>query len=285
MIPFDEVLVVDWSASNAASPKPAPNSIWIGRSAAPQGKAVETSARHFPTRLAAEDWLARHLDLCARSGLRVLAGFDFAFGYPSGFAARLTGQTQARAVWHWLAQRITDTPDNRNNRFAVAAQINAGFGGSGPFWGNPGDADLPRLKPAFPFAGLPEHRQSEAKGAKSLWQLYGNGAVGSQSLMGLPMLHRLATTTGAAVWPFDPPDGPLVLAEVYPSLLRRPVAAAVAQGWVADAAQVRLLSRALWQLSQAGALGPLWNDRGMAPDEGAVLGARHADALEAALQW
>lgn len=279
MIPFDEVLVVDWSASASASPKPAPNSIWIGRTTQD-----ETTAQHFPTRMVAEAWLLHHFTLARARGLRVLAGFDFAFGYPAGFASALTGQADARAVWAWLADQITDTSSNQNNRFKVAAAINARFG-AGPFWGNPHDSGVPKLKPRYPFAGLAEHRQSEAKGAKSVWQLYGNGAVGSQSLMGLPMLHRLCAAAQATVWPFDPIPGPLMLAEVYPSLLRRAVNQAATEGWVTDAAQVRLLSRALWRLSQDGALAALMSAPIDPLEEGAVLGACHTPQLEAALQW
>ncbi len=37
---FDEVLIVDWSASSRPSPQPAPDSIWIGRTDANGVRAV-----------------------------------------------------------------------------------------------------------------------------------------------------------------------------------------------------------------------------------------------------
>ena len=112
---------------------------------------------------------------------------------------RLTGEARAQAVWRWLAGAITDTPDNRNNRFAVAAAINASFAeGPGPFWSHP----TGQLWPGLPFRragidyaalGLAETRAAEAAvpRAKSPWMLFNPGSVGSQSLLGLPLIHRL----------------------------------------------------------------------------------------------
>ena len=53
-----------------------------------------------------------------------------------------------------LNTAITGGPDNRNNRFAVADEINQRFGGiGGPFWGRPGSqvfAHLPTRKFDYP---------------------------------------------------------------------------------------------------------------------------------------
>ena len=100
--------------------------------------------------------------------------------------------------------------------------------------------------------------------------------------MGLPLIHRLSRRPGAKVWPFDAPTGPLVLAEVYPSLLARAVAADPAP--IKDEAQVRLLARALWTLSQSGGLAPLFATPPQAQEEGWILGAGHAATLEGALR-
>jgi hypothetical protein len=59
-----------------------------------------------------------------------------------------------------------------------------------------------------------------------------------QGLVGQPMIHRLAMLPDVAVWPFDPTDARVVLAEVYTSLLARAVAADPAP--IKDEAQVRL---------------------------------------------
>ena len=282
--PFDTVAIVDWSAS--ASPSPArrsPDAIWIGIA-----RPGQTTTSYHRTRRDAEAFLIALLDTEAAANRRVLLGFDFPMGYPKGFAAHLTGQPQARAVWDWLDRHITDTQTNTNNRCAVADQINAQFHQPGPFWGRPASAahaHLPATKPAtYAALDLPERRLVETlvPRAQPVWKLYTTGSVGSQSLMGLPLIHRLSHRPGTKVWPFDPPTGPLVLAEVYPSLLARAVAADPAK--VKDEAQVRLLARALWSLSQQGTLAPLFATPPQAQEEGWILGAGHVAALEAALK-
>lgn len=99
------------------------------------------------------------------------------------------------------------------------------------------------------------------------------------------MIARLARRIGCAVWPFDRAEAPLVLAEVYPSLLAREVALASAGGEIKDAAQVRLLSMVLHRLSAQGGLGQLL-DAGYGSaqtEEGWILGAGHPAQLAGAL--
>lgn len=280
---------MDWSAaSKATSATKRSDSIWVG--VATRHSAIET---HFRTRQPAEAHIRALINESLRQGRRALIGFDFAFGYPSGFAARLTGAPQASAVWRWLADRIVDRPDNHNNRFAVAGQINALLGGPGPFWSHPAQHSYPNLpyrKTGIDFARLQvgEFRQAEqhAKGAKSPWMLYNPGAVGSQSLLGLPMIYRLSHIAGVHVWPFCSPDAPVVLAEVYPSLISCAVEAEVAICTIErDRAQVRLLARSLYRLSAHGQLGTLFDaPSGVAvTEEGWILGAGHQDLLAGAL--
>ncbi len=278
---FDRVAVLDWSA--AAGPRQGRDSIWLGIAGA-DGETQE----NLPTRTKAE---ARLKALLAETGAkreRLLLGADFAFGWPAGLARALTGRDGALAVWDWLADRVRETPGHGSTCRQVAAAINAHFSGGGPFWGDgtrAGTPGLPRLRPPLP-PGLAAHRQTEldarTTGAqpKSAWQLAGAGAVGAQALTGVPVLHRLRGP-GVAVWPFEPPDRRVVFAEVYPSLLAPQVRAAAAGGEVPDAAQVRLLARALWRLSQAGGLAPLL--AGGSAEEGAILGAGRHDLLRAAL--
>ncbi len=288
---FDRVIVVDWSAANLpTSPTKLSNSIWVGCHDAEGG--IEW---HHRTRMAAEAQIATLIDTARADGLRVLVGFDFAMGYPAGFAARLTGSPTARAVWHWLAEAITDTPDNRNNRFAVAARINAAFPeGAGPFWSHPTGQSWPglpfrRAGIDYDALGLAMGRAAEAAvpGAKSPWMLFNPGSVGSQSLLGLPMIHRLSQRPDVAVWPFDSPsNAPVTIVEVYPSLLAGPVAIlANADNLPADQAQVRLLSRALYALSRTEQLSPLFVTPPIAAEEGWILGAGHAPLLAKALSW
>lgn len=286
MTAFDLVAVVDWSAS-AAPPRPRPqaDAIWLGLAST---AGVATS--YHPSRHAAERAIKTLIHSALQAGQSLLLGFDFPFGYPDGFAARLTGQAGAARVWHWLAETITDGPDNRNNRFAVADAINHRFGGAGPFWGRPESqpfAHLPTRKTVdYTGLGLAERRRVEqlVPRAQPVWKLYTTGAAGGQSLMGLPMIHRLSQMPGTAVWPFDAP-APVVLAEIYPSLLASAVTAALGPGVIKDEVQVRLLAQALWRLDQTGQLAALL----AAPppqarqDEGWILGAGAEATLRAAL--
>ena len=282
--PFDTVVIVDWSAAATRSPdKPSKDAIWIGVT-----HDNHTTTTYHRTRHAAETYLTTLLDAEAAKGHRVLLGFDFAMAYPAGFAQVLTGQPDPRAVWHWLNLHITDSPDNANNRFAVADQINARFHAPGPFWGRPDTAPHPHLSPTksidYPSLGLAERRAVETliPSAQPVWKLYTTGAVGSQSLMGLPLIHRLSQRPDTAIWPFDPPTTQTVIAEVYPSLLAAAVKSDPAP--IKDEAQVRLLSRALWHLSQTATLAPLFQTPAIAAQEGWILGAGHQSALTKALE-
>lgn len=286
---FDRVIVVDWSAANLpTSLTNRANAVWIGCHDAEGG-----AEWHHRTRASAEAQLATLIDTARTEGLRVLIGFDFAMGYPAGFAARLTGEPRAEAVWRWLAEAIADV-ENRNNRFDVATRINALFPeGPGPFWSHPSGQSWPglpvrRVGIDYAALGLSEARAAEAAvpRAKSPWMLFNPGSVGSQSLLGLPMIHRLSQIAGVSVWPFAAPDTPVVLAEVYPSLLAGPVAIlANGEGLTADQAQVRLLSRALFRLAQADRLAPLFEALPEAAEEGWILGAHHSAWLAEALAW
>ncbi|WP_295080282.1 molybdopterin guanine dinucleotide synthesis [Tabrizicola sp.] len=286
---FDRVIVVDWSAANLpTSLTNRANAVWIGCHDAEGG-----AEWHHRTRAGAEAQLLTLIDTSQSEGLRLLIGFDFAMGYPAGFALRLTGEARAQAVWNWLAGAITDI-DNRNNRFEVATRINALFPeGPGPFWSHPSGQTWPglpfrRAGIDYEALGLSETRAAEAAvpRAKSPWMLFNPGSVGSQSLLGLPMIHRLSQRPGIAVWPFAAPDAPVVLAEVYPSLLAGPVAIlANGEGLTADQAQVRLLSRAFYRLARADRLEPLFDAPPEAAEEGWILGAHHAPLLAEALTW
>lgn len=286
---FDRVIVVDWSAANLpTSATNRANAVWIGCHDAEGG-----AEWHHRTRAAAEAQLGTLIETARAEGLRLLIGFDFAMGYPAGFAARLTGEARAEAVWDWLAGEITDI-ENRNNRFEVATRINATFPeGPGPFWSHPTGQvwpGLPSRRAGIDYAalGLAEGRLAEiaVPRAKSPWMLFNPGSVGSQSLLGLPMIHRLSQLPGVAVWPFATPDAPVVLAEVYPSLLAGPVAIlANGEDLTADQAQVRLLSRALYRLARGDRLAPLFAAPPEAAEEGWILGAGQAPLLAEALTW
>lgn len=172
-------------------------------------------------------------------GASTLIGVDFSLGYPAGTAASLGLEGIAwRGMWELLAASIADDAHNANNRFDVAAELNRRISNdSRPFWGCPPSraaATLTTRKPAHAERGPGEWRTVEtalrAAGYRpsSSWQLLGAGAVGSQSLLGIPVLERLRryAPEWVEIWPFTTGlgvggirPGSVVIAEVWPSLV------------------------------------------------------------------
>ena len=300
---FDTHIVVDWSARSKPSPgKPTRDAIWW----AVARDGVVARPVYVRTRHAAITRLAMLIATERAARRRVLAGFDFPFGYPAGVARHLTGRACAYALWDWLATRIDDDEHNANNRYAVAAEINRRYPGVGPCWGRPAKwpyPDVPTRAHARTHRDVqPTERRiadRHAKGAKTVWQLAYTGSVGSQVLLGLPALDRLRTDPSiagsVAVWPFDGglavPDKPVVLAELYPSLLRTAVTRYARRTEIHDRAQVRVNARAFASLDSAGGLAPLFSGtpaltsgerRLIETEEAWVLGVGHEAVLHEA---
>ena len=253
MTQFDTIAVVDWSGGNDTGPKPRKDAIWLGV----VRKGETEKPLYLRNRAVAETALVALIAQEQAAGRRLLIGFDFPFAYPRGFAQALIGQADPLALWDWLEARITDEK-TANNRFDLAAEINRSLGGKGPFWGNALGRDivgLGRTKKEYSAAPFPEKRRVEtlATGSFSCWQLAGAGAVGSQVLMGLPVLSRLRRRFAGdlAVWPFESSqksNAAVVLAEIWPSMISGAVRQAQADGGIRDAHQVRLLAVALSQV-------------------------------------
>jgi len=252
---FDAYIAVDFSANK--TPKRGRDSIWWSRAAWSNGRLVVRAARNPRTRDLALTEIRDELLRAVARRESVLVGFDFPYGYPAGFAASLGLPAPAwRNTWELLRELIEDRQDDGwNNRFAVASRINVRLGGAGPFWGCPTSSRLPGLLPrkAAPPRGLREFRHTEAagRGPKSVWQLFYNGSVGSQALLGLPRLGSLrfdpSLAPASLVWPFEtgprlPPrprgEGRIVHAEIYPPLVPSLVPIQAAPGRVKDALQV-----------------------------------------------
>ena len=280
---FDTIAIVDWSAGKRAPQRPTKDAIWIGvvRSG------VEQEPVYCRSRIEAKTWLSAFIESEAEAGRRVLIGFDFPFGYPSGFVRQVTGSDDPLVFWDWLAARITDTEAGENNRFDIASELNRLFDGPGPFWGKPsqdGWPDVPYRKAGISYDICAERRACDlkAKASSSCFQLYFNPTVGSQALMGLPMLARLRRRAGVAVWPFqDRTKAQTLLVEIWPGLIEGAVKEAD-KDEIRDAAQVRLLAGALARMPPEQLEAMLADTGPEAREEAWILGAGHTDVLTAA---
>ncbi len=276
---FDTYVVVDWSGGNDAGARPRKDAIWVCN-------AGDATPVYLRNRQVAEQWLAELIETETGAGRRCLIGFDFPFGYPAGFAEAVTGSEDPLAMWSWLEARIEDHPD-RNNRCQVASDINALFAGVGPFWGNPfrsqDYADLPRKGLARTNTEFPERRavENRAKGSFTCWQLAGAGAVGSQVLMGLPVLSRLRQRFAGqvSVWPFEQLQTPVAFVEIWPSLIAPQIAQAQQPGEIKDAAQMRVLAGVLASLDKHGRLDAMLAEGQTGASEGWILGVGHEAEL------
>ena len=216
---FHRFAAVDWSGANM--PKRGAESIWIAATGQP--------ISNPPTREAATEEISRLIESALSAGERLMIGFDFAFGYPAGFAGAL-GLGDWRGVWEALHRDITDGPDNRSNRFEVAARWNRRLPGEGPFWGYTRKAGIPKglSRTKFPawaqdFDYLREAERRDRK-ASPVFKLAYTGSVGSQALLGIARLEGLRRRFPGqvAVWPFETDfasdlSAPVVFTEIYPS--------------------------------------------------------------------
>ena len=265
---FDVYIMVDWSAASA--PKTGKDSIWIAELGANTGRCGFSNPS---TRAEAASILERRLKALTETGKRVLLGFDFSLGYPAGTAKALQLKGKEwRAMHTYLSRQIQDNDDNSNNRFDIAAAMNATISGDAePFWGVTSKrhvaASLAPNKPTI--KALPELRiverflRDQKLGApKSVWQLAYIGSVGSQSLVGIPKVDVLRNKfPSAKLWPFetgfqelnssDIPRSQIIIAEIYPSL----VTPRLNKGEPLDKAQVRTIARHYWELDKTGWLG------------------------------
>lgn len=294
---FNAYVVARWSA--ASKPTTGADSIWIGVLKRDLRFRLAFEAHNPPTRAAGEALIASILEDRIKRRERTLLALDFPLGFPRGLAAglKLTGAEPWRAVWDQLARMVKDKADNTNNRFGVGSEINRRLtGGPFPFWGCPPRDTLTTLQPKrtreHMAEDVPEFRHVEAtrKGPTPIWKLYYNGAVGGQSILGIPMLRRLHARFGPGlrVWPFETGwkalaetdlAGVDVVAAEVSDLSLKPAAAG---GELKETAQVRGLAEHLARLDEGGKLGAQFGpSRRLAPEvmrtveseEGWALGA------------
>ena len=308
---FDVYIAVDWSASSVPGPAtPRPDTIWVGERLASDGHGDDSAETYWRTRRACAGYLRERLVHHAERERRVFIGFDFGYGYPHGLARALgVGEDLPgwRLMWNELTRRIVDDEANANNRFEVAAALNARCGSAtpGPFWGCPVGRERATLERTSPVSGYPypvrpglaldrlrwtERRQ---RGVQPMWKLAGAGSVGGQALVGIPVVCRLrddpALAAFSQVWPFEtgftprptPMEGPFILhVEIWPGIVPAPLDPNIA---IRDQAQVRGMARWLAQLDADGALGALFDqprdlsaeaEAACVGDEGWIIGVR-----------
>jgi hypothetical protein len=178
------IIAVDWSgrAKNAAE------AIWLAEAADGQIVQLENGRTR--------DQLITYLLDLADTSRRVVVGLDFAFSMPRWFVEKRS-VAGTPGFWEVVASEgeswLAECPS--------------------PFYGLVG-------KPRAPYEQF-RKTEERAKGAKSVFQIGGAGAVGTGSIRGMPLLLDLRNA-GWRIWPFDPPEFPLVV-EIYPRSLTGPV--------------------------------------------------------------
>ncbi len=258
---FDSYVMVDWSA--ASKPATGADSIWIGALTPDARMKLNFKASNPPTRAKALEELTDLLGRCLKRGDRVMLGVDFPLGFPAGTsdALKLKGDAPWRSIRDFLLKEMKDKPDNSNNRFSLAAQMNRRMSdGPFPFWGCSKKDELTTLSLKKSREHGPkdvtEYRISETFAAETrkarpqpVWKIAYAGAVGGQTLTGIPAIERLREKFPTLkLWPFEIPfaklddealgDARIVVAEIYPSL----VATTANANEIKDEAQVRTMA-------------------------------------------
>jgi hypothetical protein len=225
------VAAADWSGAARREDR----SLWLAE--------ADTNGRRITaltpmTRQQAGD---RLLDMAAAAGpAGLLVGLDFGFSLPA---------------WFLDDQRI----DTATGLWADTARLEGWLSECRPpFWGRPG----------CPRPDQSHWRRTELATSprpKSVFQIGGAGAVGTASLRGMPILHRLQSH-GFAIWPFDgvAEHGGQTVVEVWPRLAIGPVVKSSPAG------------RVQWLSDPAGAA-----RRGAIPAPLSALCAASADAFDA----
>lgn len=273
---FDSYVIVDWSA--ASKPATGADSIWIGALTPDARMKLTFKAANPSTRAKALEELEDVLARCLKRGDRVFVGVDFPMGFPAGTAEglKLKGEPW-RAVRDFLLKEMKDKPDNTNNRFALAARMNRLISdGPFPFWGCSKKDELTTLSvkksrehgpkdiPEFRITEIEALAQKKAR-PQPVWKIAYAGAVGGQTLTGLPAIERLrAKFPALRLWPFEVPLEKLdenalegvriVVSEINPAHGSGKAEALE----IRDEAQVRGLAEALAALDANGKLAPLF---------------------------
>lgn len=146
--------------------------------------------------------IAERLIAWAREERTFIAGIDHGFGFPASYSER-----HGLADWPtFLSDFVQHWPTDAPNQYV----------------------DFIRMRQPPRVGANDEYRLTEnwTSNAKSVFQFDVQGQVAKSTHAGLPWLKRIRDAVGERIhfWPFDGwvvPSGKCVLAEVYPSLVRR----------------------------------------------------------------
>jgi len=187
------VIAVDWSGALSGAER----KIWLAEAADGNVVRLENGRNRIE--------IADYLIYEAQKTPEMVIGLDFAFSLPAWFLVQ-RGLTTAQQLWA-LADVEAET---------WLQQC------SPPFWGRPGKKCPQGQLDSYHFRWTDRAVGPVAGNRpKSVFQIGGAGAVGTGSLRGMSILHRLHSA-GFCIWPFDPPGWPKVV-EIYPRLLTGPV--------------------------------------------------------------
>jgi hypothetical protein len=180
------VIAIDWSGAASGARR----TIWLAECRDGEVTRLECGR--------SRDEIADHLIELAELDPDLVVGLDFAFSLPAWFL-RERALADATGLW------------------ALASEgAEQWLGGcEPPFWGRPG-----KSRPTMPAEYRITDRAVPSMNGilpKSVFQVGGAGAVGTGSLRGMPILHRLKQA-GFSIWPFDDRWGPTII-EIYPRVL------------------------------------------------------------------
>ncbi|MEM7351866.1 MAG: hypothetical protein AAF657_13795 [Acidobacteriota bacterium] len=178
------VIAVDWSGARGTAAK---KKIWLAEADA---KGLRT-LKDGLTREAARDLICAARD----EDPALVVGLDFSFSFPDWFV-RAEGCTTAPEFWRHT-RRV-------GNQWLRERQP--------PFFSKGGWADAPHKA----FRATDRELRAGGHRPETVFKLVGPTQVGPGSIRGMPILDDLRQA-GFHIWPFDPPQMPLVL-EIYPRL-------------------------------------------------------------------
>jgi len=183
------IVAVDWSGDKTGCGQR--KKIWV---ADWHGGGVSLSSGR--TREETADYLVA----AARETPEMVVGLDFAFSYPAWFV-REQGCVSVEEFWELVAGgRGEDWLSTANDFCWGRKGVRRPNGHGAPEW-----LGFRRTDCEISVGGIQP---------KSPFQIGGAGAVGTGSLRGIPILHRLRQE-GFSIWPFMAPDFPIAL-EIYP---------------------------------------------------------------------